>query len=147
MKYNNPQMMVKVGMPTPQAVIYKSESHKLHQAFNVATGKDIIQGQPVKLNEDGTIEGYKGTGVYLGIAMTNSKYPAYPTDEVTVMMEGFAVIYGISNGEIKASYVIPDKADPDEDSQYIKYNQGISTPFIALNTATEAGELIQILVK
>lgn len=147
MQYNNPQMMVKVGMPTPQAVIYKSESHKLHQAFAVATGKTIIQGQPVKLNEDGTIEGYAGEGIYLGIAVTNSKFPAYPGEEVTVMMEGFAVVYGLSNGEIKASYITPDRAEPDVNSQYIRYNQGISTPFIALNTAAEAGELIQILVK
>lgn len=149
MIYNKPQMMAKVGMPTPQAVIYKSESHKLHQAFPVNPGKTIIQGMPVKLNEDGTIEMYAGEGVYLGIAVTDSKFPAYPGDEVTVMMEGFAVVYGLSNGEIKASYVIPDKtANPAEDSQYIKYNQqATDSPFIALNTATAAGELIQILVK
>ena len=80
--------------------------------------------------------------------MLENKFPAYPGDEVTVMMEGFAVVYGLSNGEIKASYVIPDKtANPAEDSQYIKYNQAIDSPFIALNTATAAGELIQILVK
>lgn len=45
----------KVGSRTPQAVIYKSESHKLHQAFPVKSGDTIVQGQPVKLNNDGTI--------------------------------------------------------------------------------------------
>lgn len=37
----------KVGSRTPQAVIYKSESHKLHQAFPVKKGDTIVQGQPV----------------------------------------------------------------------------------------------------
>ena len=31
----------KVGSRTPQAVIYKSESHKLHQAFPVKKGDTI----------------------------------------------------------------------------------------------------------
>ena len=50
----------KVGGRTPQAVIYKSESHKLHQAFPVKSGDTIVQGQPVKLNDDGTISPYTG---------------------------------------------------------------------------------------
>lgn len=92
----------KVGGRTPQAVIYKSESHKLHQAFPVKDGDTIVQGQPVKLNTDGTISPYTGAEgeVYLGIAVNYSKYPAYPATaagvEVTVMMEGFAVIHGIA---------------------------------------------------
>ena len=50
----------KVGSRTPQAVIYKSESHKLHQAFPVKKDDIIVQGQPVKLNNDGTISPYTG---------------------------------------------------------------------------------------
>lgn len=49
-----------VGGRTPQAVVYKSESHKLHQAFPVKKGDTIVQGQAVKLNEDGTISPYTG---------------------------------------------------------------------------------------
>lgn len=138
------------GEPTPQAVIYKNESHKLNQAFPVKKGKTIIQGQPVKLNEDGTIEAYIGEGQYIGIATTNSENPAYPAStlgiEVTVMVSGYAIVYGLSNGTIKAGPVVP-AGEPESDQQYVKYNQGIDGKFLALNTAESADELIQILIR
>lgn len=151
-KFNNPQDMALVGQKTPQAVIYKSESHKLHQAFVVKTGENIIQGQPVQINEDGTIQAWKkekdGGRPYIGIAVTDSYYPAYPGNEVTVAVRGFMVVYGLSNGEIKAGPVTPDPTAPvDDTNMYIKYNQGIDDEFIALNTASSAGELIQVLVR
>ena len=151
-KFNNPQDMALVGQKTPQAVIYKSESHKLHQAFVVKTGENIIQGQPVQINEDGTIQAWKkekdGGRPYIGIAVTDSYYPAYPGNEVTVAVRGFMVVYGLSNGEIKAGPVTPDPTAPvDDTNTYIKYNQGIDDEFIALNTASSAGELIQVLVR
>lgn len=145
MPFNNPQDMTLVGVKTPQTVVFKSESHKLHQAFVVKEGSVIIQGQPVKLNDDGTIEGYTGEGHYLGIAMTDSVYPCYPGSEVTVAVEGFAIVYGIANGTIKCGPVVPAEL-PTKDSRYVKYNQGIDTTFMAINTA-EAGDLIQVLVK
>ena len=49
---NDPQQLTLFGERTPRAVIYKSESHKLHQAFNVKAGEKIVQGMPVALNED-----------------------------------------------------------------------------------------------
>ena len=52
---NDPQQLTLFGERTPRAVIYKSESHKLHQAFNVKAGEKIVQGMPVALNEDGLI--------------------------------------------------------------------------------------------
>lgn len=151
--YNNPQIMAKVGVLTPKVVIYKSESHKLHQAFPVKSGETIVQGQPVQLNEDGTIQGYFGKketpAYYIGVAVTDSLNPAYPAgesgNEVTVMVEGFTIVYGLSNGTIKAGPVIP--AELPEDSQYVKYNQGTDESFLALNTASGEGELIQILIK
>lgn len=151
-KFNNPQDMALVGQKTPQAVIYKSESHKLHQAFVVKTGENIIQGQPVQINEDGTIQAWKKDGdggrPYIGIAVTDSYYPAYPGNEVTVAVRGFMVVYGLSNGEIKAGPVTPDPTAPvDDTNTYIKYNQGTDDEFIALNTASSAGELIQVLVR
>lgn len=151
-KFNNPQDMALVGQKTPQAVIYKSESHKLHQAFVVKTGENIIQGQPVQINEDGTIQAWKkekeGGRPYIGIAVTDSYYPAYPGNEVTVAVRGFMVVYGLSNSEIKAGPVTPDPTAPvDDTNTYIKYIQGTGDEFIALNTASSAGELIQVLVR
>ena len=52
------------GEKTPRAIIYKHESHKLHQAFAVKVdqnkAEDILQSQPVKLNSDGTVSVYTG---------------------------------------------------------------------------------------
>lgn len=152
MKYNNPQQMVLTGKQTPQTVIFKSESHKLHQAFPVKKDAVIIQGQPVKLNTDGTIEAYFGEGVYLGIATTNSINPAYPeyngSYEVTVMVEAFALVYGVSEAGFEAGPVAPSKLD--DDSQYVTYKGDSAEAhpkFIALSKAEEAGELVQILVR
>lgn len=151
MLYKNPQRMTILGEQTPQAVIYKHESHKLHQAFKVKEGETIIQGQPVKLESDGTISGYTGTGLYLGIAITNSETPAYPQPsvEVTVAVEGFMVVYGVSEAAISSCGAVKPSA-PAADSLYVKYSTDtVSTDpkFIALNTTSAADELVQILVK
>ena len=145
----------KVGGRTPQAVIYKSESHKLHQAFSVKNGDTIVQGQPVKLNIDGTISPYTGVEgeVYLGIAVNYSKYPAYPATaagvEVTVMMEGFAVIHGIAKNDITTTTYVQTDGTLDASGTYPNFSPSVSgaeTKFIAINMA-EVGDLVQILVK
>ena len=144
----------KVGGQTLQAVIYKSESHKLHQAFPVKDGDTIVHGQPVKLNPDSTISPYTGAEgeVYLGIAVNYSKYPAYPAMaawvEVTVMMEGFAVIHGIAKAKITTTYVQTD-GTLDASGTYPNFSPSVSgaeTKFIAINVA-EVDDLVQILVK
>lgn len=155
MRFNENQPMRRTGNPTPQTVIFKSESHKLHQAFPVAKGEDgkpktIVAGQPVKLNTDGTIEAYFGTGIYLGMAVNNSDTPAYPEGnlgfEITVAVEGFAVVYAKASAAVTPGYVVPEKLEAD--SQYVTYKtSGEATNFIAMTSASGAGELIQVLVK
>lgn len=145
----------KVGGQTLQAVIYKSESHKLHQAFPVKDGDTVVHGQPVKLNTDGTISPYTGAEaeVYLGIAVNYSKYPAYPAMaawvEVTVMMEGFAVIHGIAKTEITETGYVQTDGTLDASGTYPNFSpsaSGAETKFIAINVA-EGDDLVQILVK
>ena len=105
--------MTLVGQKTPRAVIYKSESHKLHQAFCVKSATKIVKGQPVKLEADGTISPYTGTGVYLGIAVTDNVNPAYQAQrnspvEVTVMVEGFAIVNWVAAADsTPAGYLTP----------------------------------------
>lgn len=147
----------KVGSKTPQAVIYKSESQKLHQAFLVKKGDTIVQGQPVKLNADGTISPYTGTAdeAYLGIAVGYSKYPCYPpsvsaeTPEITVMVEGFAIIHGVAKEAMATTGFAITDGTLDNSGVYPNFklqSDGTETKFISLNTA-EAGELVRILVK
>lgn len=150
---NDPQQLTLFGERTPRAVIYKSESHKLHQAFNVKAGEKIVQGMPVALNEDGLIYPCTdpSTQVYLGVAVTDNVNPAYQPQrgfpvEVTVAMEGYMICNWVSNGKnIEAGYVTPDGALLND--RFVKANQATSTPFIALNPAEEANEVIQVLIK
>lgn len=149
---NKDQQMTLFGEKTPRAVIYKSESHKLHQAFNVAADQVILQGMPVALDEDGFIYPCKDvtTEVYLGIAVTDNVNPAYQAQnrypvEVTVAMEGFMICNWVSNGEIKAGYVTP--SGDLLNGRFVKANQAVSTPFIAITPADEANEVIQVLIK
>lgn len=150
---NDPQQLTLFGERTPRAVIYKSESHKLHQAFNVKAGEKIVQGMPVALNEEGLIYPCTDTAtqVYLGVAVTDNVNPAYQPQrnfpvEVTVAMEGYMICNWVSNEEnIEAGYVTPNGELLND--RFVKANQATSTPFIALNPAEEANEVIQVLIK
>jgi hypothetical protein len=143
--------MTSFGQKTPRAVIYKSESHKLHQAFCVKAETKIVKGQPVKLEADGTISPYTGTGTYLGIAVTDNINPAYQGQrnfpvEVTVMVDGFAIVNWVAAGDsTPAGYVTPGS-----DLLNGRYVKGTTSPsetkFIALN-AGDTNEVIQVLVK
>lgn len=143
--------MTLVGQKTPRAVIYKSESHKLHQAFCVKASTKIVKGQPVKLETDGTISPYTDTGIYLGIAVTDNVNPAYQAQrnfpvEVTVMVDGFAIVNWVAAAKsTPAGYVTP--GDTLLNDRYVKgTTSSTETKFIALN-AGDANEVIQVLVK
>lgn len=149
---NMDQPMTLFGSKTPKTVIYKSESHKLHQAFTVKPGEIIVQGVPVSLTEEGQIKVYADGEVFLGIAVTDNVNPAYQGQrdfpvEVTVMVEGYALCNWVSNAEeVKCGYVKPSgellnsrfvKADPAQ----------AETHFIAITPADEVNELIQVLIR
>lgn len=151
---NDPQQLTLFGERTPRAVIYKSESHKLHHAFNVKAGEKIVQGMPVALNEEGLIYPCTDevTQVYLGVAVTDNVNPAYQPQrnfpvEVTVAMGGYMICNWVSNGNIEAGYVTPDGKLLNDRFVKANQNQSTSTQFIALNPAEEANEVIQVLIK
>ena len=160
-KVNNPQALRAVGSTTPQTAIYKSESHKLHQAFAVKKSggvvEEIVPGQPVQLNSDGTISAYAGSGIYLGIAVTDSQNPCYPDGalgpEVTVMMEGFAIIYGeVKPGVSLTNCVYINPVAKAAGKLYASYEATASggtteSHFINLTPGADEMELIQILVR
>lgn len=147
-----------IGYETPKAVIYKHESHKLHQAFPVRVVSNepvvIFQGNPVKMMPDGTIDNYytgDTDGVYIGIAMTDSPTPAYKTNpiEVTVAVQGYLIIRGAAGAALQAGYVEPASTAA---TAYTVFNQagtGLDTPtdFIALEAASAANDLVFILCK
>ena len=118
--------LIKSGSATPRVAIYKSESYKLNQAFGVAAGETLLQGYPVGLNANGEAFHWKGTGTYLGIC--TSLKNTY--GEVTVMVQGYAILHGIAAGALSAGYVAPGEPYAGK-TDYISYSQsGETTPAV-----------------
>ena len=154
----------KFGGTTPRVVIYKSESHKLHQAFPVKASVNIYAGNPVAITSDGTIEllTKDNEANYLGIAVTDNINPAYKESaneglvEVTVAVQGFMIINAISEVQLDAGPVeIGTGMDDDTNHHFTKFKTftpadaaSATRPvnFISLTKALE-GELIQVLCK
>ena len=156
---NNPQQMTLFGERTPRAVIYKSESHKLHQAFNVKAGVKIVQGMPVALGIDGLIEpfipGGAGSQVYLGIAVTDNINPAYQPQrnfpvEVTVAVQGYMILNWVAKEALDCGYINPTE-NPTENLLHGRFVIAeVSTDesqFIAITPADEANDVIQVLIR
>ncbi len=124
---------IKVGYGTPPVAIFKSESHKLHHAFPLATGKTVVQGQPVVLLNDGTVKGFESgddLGRVIGFAVTNSANPAYqpsrqhgPVD-ITVAVSGHGIIHAISGAALNAGPIKPT-GELDSTGKYVEYIQAV----------------------
>lgn len=155
----------KFGGTTPRVVIYKSESHKLHQAFpvnvnNKASVKKIYAGNPVAIAADGTIEllTKDNEANYLGIAVTDNINPAYANAgpvEVTVAVQGFMIINAISEAALDAGPV-EIGIGMDATNHFTKFKtitkagaDAATCPvnFISLTKASAGDELIQVLCK
>ena len=151
----------KFGGTTPRVVIYKSESHKLHQAFPVKASVKIYAGNPVAITTDGTIEllTKANEANYLGIAVTDNNNPAYKESanagpvEVTVAVQGFMIINAISEAALNAGPV-EIGAGMDATNHFTKFKtftqaDAATCPvnFISLTKATAKDELIQVLCK
>lgn len=152
---NDPQQMTLFGERTPRAVIYKSESHKLHQAFNVKANTKIVQGMAVALSTDGLIEpfipGSAGSQVYLGIAVTDKVNPAYQPQrnfpvEVTVAVQGYMILNWVAKEALDCGYINPT-ADLLHDRFTIAEAATDESQFIAITSADEANDVIQVLIR
>lgn len=153
----------KFGGTTPRVVIYKSESHKLHQAFPVKASVKIYAGNPVAITADGTIEllTKANEANYLGIAVTDNNNPAYKESanagpvEVTVAVQGFMIINAISEAALSAGPV-EIGTGMDGTNHFTKFKTftqadaaSATRPvnFISLTKASAKDELIQVLCK
>lgn len=152
----------KFGGTTPRVVIYKSESHKLHQAFPVQDSvKKIYAGNPVAITADGKIEllTKANEANYLGIAVTDNTNPAYKESanagpvEVTVAVQGFMIINAISEADLNAGPV-EIGTGMDDTNHFTKFKtftqaDAATRPvnFISLTKASAKDELIQVLCK
>jgi hypothetical protein len=153
----------KFGGTTPRVVIYKSESHKLHQAFPVKASAQIFAGNPVAITAEGEIEllTKDNEASYLGIAVTDNNNPAYKESanagpvEVTVAVQGFMIINAISEAALNAGPVeIATGMDATNHftrfKAFTKDGAGAATRpvnFISLTKVLLKDELIQVLCK
>lgn len=155
----------KFGGTTPRVVIYKSESHKLHQAFSVKDSVKIYAGNPVAITIDGTIEllTKDNEANYLGIAVTDNINSAYKESanagsvEVTVAVQGFMIINAISEAALNAGPVEigtgMDATNPNHFTKFKTFTQAgtdaATRPvnFISLTKVSTKDELIQVLCK
>lgn len=157
----------KFGGTTPRVVIYKSESHKLHQAFPVKASVKIYAGNPVAITTEGTIELLTDANKanYLGIAVTDNNNPAYKESanaglvEVTVAVQGFMIINAISEAALGAGPVEPVEIGTGMDAatnHFTKFKtftqagaDAATRPvnFISLTKVSAKDELIQVLCK
>lgn len=153
----------KFGGTTPRVVIYKSESHKLHQAFPVKAPVKIYAGNPVAISPEGEIEllTKDNEANYLGIAVTDNINPAYKESanagpvEVTVAVQGFMIINAISEDALEAGPV-EIGTGMDATHHFTKFKTftqaaaaAVTRPvnFISLTKAAAKDELIQVLCK
>lgn len=153
----------KFGGTTPRVVIYKSESHKLHQAFLVKASVKIYAGNPVAITDEGTIEllTKDNEANYLGIAVTDNINPAYKESanagpvEVTVAVQGFMIINAISEAALDAGPV-EIGTGMDATNHFTKFKTftqadaaAATRPvnFISLTKVSAKDELIQVLCK
>ena len=151
----------KFGGTTPRVVIYKSESHKLHQAFPVKASVKIYAGNPVAITPEGTIEllTKDNEANYLGIAVTDNINPAYKESanagpvEVTVAVQGFMIINAISEAALNAGPV-EIGTGMDATNHFTKFKTFTQADaetrpvnFISLTKASAKDELIQVLCK
>lgn len=154
----------KFGGTTPRVVIYKSESHKLHQAFPVKGSVKIYAGNPVAITADGTIEllTKANEANYLGIAVTDNNNPAYKESanagpvEVTVAVQGFMIINAISAEAALDAGPVEIDTGMDATNHFTKFKSftqaGVDAAtrpvnFISLTKASAKDELIQVLCK
>jgi hypothetical protein len=154
MEFNHDQAMTLFGEKTPRTVIYKSESHKLHQAFPVKKDTKLYKGQLAAIDEDGYVIPYTGSEdqIYLGLAVTDSINPAYRPQrdypaEVTVMVEAFALVNMVAKEAItKCGYVKPTESMLLERFPIMEASDD-ETKFINISTTDEANEIISVLVR
>lgn len=155
-----------LGDKTREAIIWKSESHKLRNAFNVRTGVTIHKGQIVVIDSDGRIAPFgpaENPLLVIGYADTDSINPAYKEGvgqgeiEVTVAVRGYGIVRGYSSEVLTAGPVTPTgnvTALADGQTEYCYWEQADitqvpTTPMywgIALNSTGAAEELVDILI-
>ena len=130
-----------------------TESHKLFLGFTVGTGVTVYPGQPLKLNDDGTVAIFTKTDALsklIGYAYNSGT----AGEEITAITTGFAVVWALSAAAQNAGPVAISSYDNTTDvgDSRIGYSvyeaAGANTAHgIALDAAAAGAALIRVLLK
>lgn len=140
--------MQKFGGPVGKTIYLKgAEAHKLHQAFTVATGAEVRNGQPVKLDEDGEVMPAASEELRENI-IGYSIHDGKEGERVTIVVKAFAIIYCKSLDAFnagKVSYGGQNTTDP----VYMNVaSSDIVGTYIgwAIDKATAANQVVRVMV-
>ena len=138
-----------MGDQTKTIFLKGVEAHKLHHEFTVGSGNTVIKkGQPVVLNNDGTVKpavaGEKGFKV-IGISLHNGK----AGELVTIAMKAYGVLYAMPKAALVAGPVKYDGLNT-TDADYTSYAaasaDGSDLVGWALDQADGADDLIRVAI-
>lgn len=132
-----------------KTTILKSEAHKLHHEFLVATGSEVFFGQPVKLNTAGEvvpIGAADNEDVCIGYAIMEAEADT----RVTISLRGYAIIFGESVAALDAG---PVKWASHATAAASRYNEYVASVAVGttigwnLDQTAGADEIVRILIK
>jgi len=115
-----------------RTIVYKKEINKLHEAFPVASGETIHEGELVKLNAAGElIPAATGNQIeVIGYCITHKKdfnAPVSVVEELSVAMKGYATVLASA----KEDGLVPGAV------MYAGYDTANNRPFFSQNSVTE----------
>lgn len=139
--------MDKFGGPIGKVIFLKgAEAHKLHQAFDVAVGATVKNGQPVKLTVDGEATPAEADEPAINI-VGYSIHDGKAGERITIAMKAYAVIYAKANAAVAVGPVAYDGLNTTDDI-YNSVKVGVQATLIgwALDKATAAGDIVRVAV-
>lgn len=141
--------LTKFGEKSKTVFLNDVEAHKLHLEFEVGTGATVKKGQPVVLNNDGTVRPIAGTAGADNVALIGySIHDGAAGEMITVGMRAYAVTYAEAAGVQNAGMVFAVATAP-TDPTYVRWATAAAATMHgwALDDAAAAGDLIRVALK
>lgn len=144
-----------LGNKTKTIFLKGIENHKLHHEFEVAEGEEVKVGQPVVLEDDGTVKAAAEDEKALNV-IGYSIHEGGGGELVTVGMKAFAIVWAMPNDPLDAGPVAYEGMN-EEDATYNSFKEPTPTTEgdvtltdtvigWALDKAEAADELIRVAV-
>lgn len=142
--------LTKFGGKSKTIFLNDVEAHKLHLEFEVGTGSTVKKGQPVVLNDDGTVRPIAGALGADAVAIIGySIHNGEAGENITVGMRAYAVTYAEAGAvSQKAGMVFATNVAP-TDPEMVRWVAGAAATMHgwALDEAAAVGDTIRVALK